>query len=152
LENEVLRVTAGLREQSTDRMQLRDQAAQLIDDLRNRASHEKKEEKRRVLERARRGIFATMIETGEPYIEEKNTSLAEIYLGLAVKARPEIPWPHLSLARSLLRAGRKKEALQSLQKAKDAGLKAQDLADLEGQIPEFAALASDPTFQKLVEN
>jgi thioredoxin-like negative regulator of GroEL len=114
--------------------------------------HEKKEEKKRVLERARRGIFANMIETGEPLIDEKNLSLAEIYLGLAVEARPEIPWPHLSLARCLLKAGRKKDALQSLQKARDAGVKAQDLANLETQIPEFAALASDPGFQKLVEN
>jgi Tfp pilus assembly protein PilF len=132
-------------------MQLRDQAAQAIDDLRNRAVREKKEQKRRVLERARRGIFAIMIETGEPYIEEKNLALAEIYLALAVKARPEIPWPHLSLARCLLINGRKKDALQSLQRAKDAGLKAQDLADLESQIPEFAALASDAAFQKIVE-
>lgn len=152
LENEIYRVTSVLRDQAADRTALRQQAGQLIDDLRSRATHEKREEKKRVLERARRGIFANMIETGEPLIEEKNFSLAEIYLGLAVEARPEIPWPHLSLARCLLKAGRKKDALQSLQKARDAGLKAQDLADLETQIPEFAALASDPGFQRLVEN
>jgi len=152
LENEIFRVTSALRDQAADRTALRQQAAQLIDDLRSRATHEKKEEKKRVLERARRGIFANMIETGEPLIDERNFSLAEIYLGLAVEARPDIPWPHLSLARCLLKAGKKKDALQSLQKARDAGLKAQDLADLETQIPEFAALASDPGFQKLVEN
>jgi len=152
LENDVFRVSSVLRDQAADRTALRMQASQLISDLRNRATHEKKEEKKRVLERARRGIFANMIETGEPLIDERNFSLAEIYLGLAVEARPEIPWPHLSLARCLLKAGRKKDALQSLQKARDAGLKAQDLADLEKQIPEFAALANDPGFQKLVEN
>jgi len=47
---------------------------------------------------------------------------------------------------------RKKDALQSLQRAKDAGLKSQDLANLETQIPELAALSFDPTFQKLVDN
>jgi tetratricopeptide (TPR) repeat protein len=151
LENEVLRVTSGLREPTVDRTQLRQQAAQLIEDLRARATHERKEEKRRVLERARRGVFANMIETGEPLIDEKNLALAEIYLGLAAEARPEIPWPHVSLAQCLLKMGRKKEALQSLQRAKDAGLKSQDLANLETQIPEFAALAFDPAFQKLVE-
>src|SRR5215470_7870998 len=98
LENEIYRVTSVLSDQSADRTVVRQQASQLIADLRGRASHEKKEEKRRVLEQARRGIFANMIETGEPLIDERNYSLAEIYLGLAVDARPEIPWPHLSLA------------------------------------------------------
>jgi hypothetical protein len=151
LENEVLRVTSGLREPTADRSQVRQQASQLITDLRARATHEKKEEKRRVLERARSGVFAAMIETGDPLIDEKNLALAEIYLGLAADARPEIPWPHVSLARCLLKVGRKREALQSLQRAKDAGLKCQGLANLETQIPELAALASDPAFQKLVE-
>jgi hypothetical protein len=151
LENDVMRITSALRELTADRTQLRQQASQLIEDLRARATHEKKEEKRRVLERARRGVFAAMIETGEPLIDEKSLALAEIYLGLAADARPEIPWPHISLAQCLLKMSRKKEALQSLQRAKDAGLKSQDLANLETQIPEFAALATDPAFQKLVE-
>jgi len=152
LENDVMRVTSGLRDSTTERSQLRDQASQLIQDLRRSATHEKKEEKRRVLERARRGIFAVMIESGEPLLDDKNLSLAEIYLGLAVDARPEIPWPHISLAQCLLKMKRKKDALQSLQRAKDAGLKSQDLANLETQIPELAALSFDPTFQKLVDN
>jgi predicted esterase len=151
LEHDVMRITSALRELTADRSQLRQQASQLIQDLRGRATHEKKEEKRRVLERARRGIFAAMIETGEPLIDEKNLDLAEIYLNFAADARPEIPWPHISLAQCLLKMGRKKEALQSLQRAKDAGLKSQDLANLETQIPELAALATDPAFQKLVE-
>lgn len=152
LENEIYRITSGLRDPTSDRQQLREQASRLISDLRTRAAHEKKEDKRRVLERARRGVFTSMIETGEPLIDEKNLALAEIYLGLAVAARPEAPWPHLSLAQCLLKMGRKKDALLSLQRAKDAGLKPQDLVDLETRIPEFAALASDPGFQKLVED
>lgn len=151
LETEILRVTGGLRDFVVDRSQLQQQASQMIVDLRNRCLHEKKEQKKRVLERARRGIFASMIETGEPLIDEKNFSTAQAYLELAADARPEIPWPHLSLARCYLILGKKRDALQSLQRAKDAGLKAQDLADLETDIPEFAALASDPGFQKLVE-
>jgi predicted esterase len=151
LESEILRVTGGLREFVGDRRQLQQQASQLIADLRNRCQHEKKEDKKRVLERARRGIFASLIETGEPLIDEKQFSAAQAYLELAVEARPEVPWPHLSLARCFLIMGKKKEALQSLQRAKDAGLKAQNLADLEREIPEFAAIASDPGFQKLVE-
>jgi hypothetical protein len=151
LVNEILRVTSRLSDQIPDRSVVRQQASQMIEDLRGRAAHEKKQEKRRVLERARRGVFAAMIETGEPLIDEKNLGLAEIYLRLAVQARPETPWPHLSLAACLLKMGRKKDALLSLQHARDAGLKAQDLADLENRIPEFAAFASDPGFQKLVE-
>jgi len=150
-EKPVFRVTTRLSGPAGDRMEWRDQAFRLISDLRKRAAQEKKEDKRRVLERARRGVFTVMIEAGEPLIDEGNLALAEIYLGLAVAARPEAPWPHLSLAQCLLKMGRKKDALLSLQRAKDAGLEAQDLADLETQIPEFAALASDPAFQKLVE-
>jgi len=151
LETEILRVTGGLRDFVGDRAQLQQQASQLIADLRNRCLHEKREEKKRALERARRGIFASMIETGEPLIDQKRFSVAQAYLELAVNARPEIPWPHLSLARCFLIMGKKPEALESLQRAKEAGLKAQDLADLETEIPEFAALAVDPGFQKLVE-
>jgi len=91
LENEILRATSGLREPTADRAQLRQQASQLIADLRARAAHEKREEKRRVLERARRGVFAVMIETGEPLIDEKNLALAEIYLSLAADTRPGNP-------------------------------------------------------------
>jgi len=152
LEGDILRVTAALREPTADRVRIRDQAAQLIADLRERSTREKKEEKRRVLERARRGIFAMMIETGEPLVDENDLTLAEIYLRLAAAARPEIPWPHISLAQCLLKMKRKKEALQSLQLAKEAGLKSQDLANLQTQIPELAALSSDPAFQKLVDN
>jgi hypothetical protein len=93
-----------------------------------------------------------MIESGEPLIEKSDLTLAEMYLRLAADARPEIPWPHVSLAQCLLRMKRKKDALQSLQRAKDAGLKSQDLANLETQIPELAALSSDPAFQKLVDH
>ena len=152
LEDEIVRVTTALRGQTADRTTIRDQAAQLIADLRERATHEKKEEKRRVLERARRGIFAMMIETGEPLIEQSDLTLAEMYLRLAAAARPEVPWPHISLAQCQLKMKHKKDALQSLQRAKDAGLNSQDLANLETQIPELAALSSDPAFQKLVDN
>ena len=152
LENDVMRAASGLRDSTADRSQIREQASQAIKDLRERATREKKEEKHRVLERARRGIFAFMIEAGEPLIDENNLSLAEAYLRLAADARPEIPWPHLSLAQCQLKMKHKKDALQSLQRAKDAGLRSQDLADLETQIPELAALSSDPAFQRLVDN
>ena len=149
-ENEIYRITSGLRDPTSDRPQLRGQAHRLISDLRTRAAHEKKEAQRRVLERARRGVFTSLMEAGEPLIDEKNLALAEIYLGLAVTARPEVPWAHVLLAQCLLKMGRRKDALLSLQRAKDAGLKPQDLADLEARIPEFAALASDAGLQKMV--
>src|SRR5262249_4135454 len=151
LEGEILRLTGALREPGADRPQLQQQASQRIVDLRNRALHEKKEEKKRVLERARRGIFASMIETGEPLMGGRRFPQAQASLGLAVDARPEIPWPPLSLARCLLIMGKRKDALESLERAKGAGLTAQELADLATEIPEFASLAGDPQFQKLVE-
>jgi len=151
LEGEILGLTRALREPCADRTQLQQQASERIVDLRNRALDEKKEEKKRVLERARRGVFAALIESGEPLIDQKRLAQAEAYLALAVEARPEIPWPYLSLARCLLLMGRKKDALDSLERAKGAGLTAQELADLLTEVPEFRALAGDLRFQKLVE-
>jgi len=82
LESEILRVTGGLREFVGDRSQLQQQASQLIVDLRNRCIREKKEEKKRLLERARRGIFASMIETGEPLIDQRDSQ----------RRRPILSW------------------------------------------------------------
>src|SRR5262249_13444305 len=115
VENEIASVAGGLRLTGVDRAQLQQQASEKVVELRNRAAHEKNAEKKRVLERARSGVFAAMIESGEPLIDEKNLPAAQAYLELAVEARPEIPWPHLSLARCLLIMGKKKDALQSLQ-------------------------------------
>jgi len=151
LESDILKLTGGLRDQTDRRIESQQQTTGAITQLRQRAEHEKDTEKRRVLERARFGVFVAMMETGSPLIDSKDLPLARIYLELAIAARPESSWPHVSLARCLAKMGDKKGALQSLKHATEAGLTAQELANLPTTAPEFAALASDPGFQKLCE-
>ena len=95
------------------------------------------------------GVFVAMIETGNSRLERKDFSLARLYFELAGDARPEIPWPHVSLARCLIKMGKTREALQALERAKRVGLSLQDLVNLEAQGNEFANLASDPASRKL---
>jgi hypothetical protein len=75
--------------------------------------------------------------------------LARIYLALAAEARPESPWPQVSLARCDLKMGRKKDAVRDLQRAVAAGLSASDLATLPSDYPELAAITGDAQLQKL---
>jgi len=152
LQAEVYRLTAGLEELADERSRLRQEALNEIRRLRERTAREGDRERRLVLERARLGVFVAMIEAGNPRLERKDLSLARIYFELAGEARPEIPWPHVSLARCLIRMGKNEEALQALERAIRAGLSLQDLASLEAQGGDFANLASDPAYRKLRDN
>ena len=93
-----------------------------------------------------------MMEAGSPRLDRKDLAVARIYFELAAEARPEIPWPHVSLARCLLRMGKTREAVQAIERATDAGLSSQDLANLEAQRGDFATLAADPAYRKLRED
>lgn len=153
LEGEVTAVAQVRTEGSpggTGEMDWMDQVRGSVQRLRESTEREKKPEKRRVLERARAGVFARLIETGESAMETKDLRRARMYLELAVEARPDRPWPHISLARCLVLMGDKKEALRSLKRARDAGLTAQALANLPERIAEFAPITNDPEYQKLL--
>jgi hypothetical protein len=137
---------------SDERNDVVQQTTQEIVRLRERAAHEKNADERRVLERARRAVFAYFLEGGEPLLDSGDLRLARIYITLAAETRPEAAWPQVSLARCDLKMGHKKDALRDLQKAVAIGFTAADLAQLPSDYPEFVALASDPEFQKLTAN
>jgi hypothetical protein len=149
LEDAVYNVFGPISSPDADRNAVVVQTTQELALLRDRASHEKNPDERRVLERARRAVFAYFIETGEPLLDSSDLRLARIYIAMAAEARPESAWPQVSLARCDLKMGRKKDALHDLQKAVAAGLTAADLAQLPSESPDFKIIATDPVFQKL---
>jgi dienelactone hydrolase len=148
LQDGVFNLFAGLNS-AADRYGVIHQTTQEVVRLRERAAGEKDPEQRRVAERARRGVFAYFIEHGEPLLDSGDLPLARTYLALAAEARPDSPWPQVSLARCDLKSGRRKDALRDLRQAVAAGLTAADLSRLLSDFPEFGAFASDPEFQKI---
>ena len=127
------------------------EALNAVGRLREHSAREEDPRRLLVLERARLGIFVAMIEAGNPLLDRKDLAMARLYFELAAEARPEIPWPHVSLARCLLRMGKNREALQALERATHVGLSSQDLADLEAQHGEFANLGANPEYRRLRE-
>jgi len=149
LEDAVYNVFGPISSPDADRNTVVAQTTQELVLLRDRASHEKNPDERRVLERARRAVFTYFLETGEPLLDSSDPRLARIYIAMAAEARPESAWPQVSLARCDLKMGHKKDALHDLQKAIASGLTAADLAQLPTESPEFSIIATDPEFQKL---
>ena len=149
LEDAVYKIFGEVNAPNADRNQVVLETTQELVRLRDRATQEKNIEHRRVVERARRGVFAYFLESGEPLMDSSDPRLARIYLALAAEARPESPWPQVSLARCDLKMGRKKDALRDLQRAVAAGLTASDLATLPSDYPELAAITGDAELQKL---
>jgi dienelactone hydrolase len=151
LQREIFAMIGGVGEQGDDQARRQHEALNAIRRLREHAAREEDPQRQLVLERARMGIFIAMIEAGNPLLDRKDLAMARVYFELAAEARPEIPWPHVSLARCLLRMGKNREALQALERATHAGLSSQDLANLEAQHGEFANLGADPAYRKLRE-
>ncbi len=150
IEDAVYKVFAPISSPNAERNDVAQQTTAEVVRLRDRAAHEKSSDERRVVERARRAVFAYFIESGEPLINSSDPSLARIYIALAAEARPESAWPQLSLARCDAKMGRKKDALRELQKAVSLGLNSADLKSLTADYPDLGILSSDPEFQKIV--
>jgi hypothetical protein len=149
LEGGVYQVFGPINSPDADRNDVMVQTTQEVMRLRERAAHEKNSDEQRVLERARHGVFAYFMESGEPLMDSSDLRLARIYMALAAEARPESAWPQVSLARCDLKMGRKKDAIRDLQKAVATGLNSAELAQLPSEYPEFSALATDTEFRKL---
>ena len=138
-----------INSESVDRNAVIQQTTQELIHLRDRAAHEKNPDQRRVVERARRAVFAYFLESGEPLINSTDPFLARVYIALAAEARPEAAWPQLVLARCDAKMGRKKDAIRDLQKAVSLGLAAEDIAAIPTDSPELSPLSGDPEFQKV---
>jgi hypothetical protein len=99
--------------------------------------------------RAINELYIQGIEDGQQEFRNKEFPHAADYFELMADAVPDQSWPLLLLAETQVRMGNKKAALKALQEAAKRGIKSPDSLTKD---PELAPLASDTTFQKIVES
>ena len=140
LTHEISAGLAGLREAQVNRGEIRTDTGQKIADLRNRAEHEKREARLRILKRALTGVFVQAMELGFDRLEQKDSSRAREYFELACEADPDSVWAISNLAVANATEGDRKGALESLRRAKN---KTKDPVQF------LAWLKEEPAFAKL---
>jgi len=150
LENEVFSLTNGTRGLQDLPKATLEEVRMRIARLRGNALREKRPEARRVFERARSGVFAALVEAAAPLLDAGDYRAAEPYFELAAEAHPDVPWPHLALARCRAAQGDNKGALRHLRAARQAGATTGELDDFVKNNPALAPLAANPEFQKLI--
>jgi predicted esterase len=111
----------GSRDPADDSPQAaaRNDVMQQILTLKNRAEHEKRPEKARVLKRALAGVFVTAMESGQGLVTGGNSRRAKDYFELAAAAMPDSVWALTSLAVAQAGDGDKKAALETLRHVKE---------------------------------
>ena len=87
--------------------------------LKNRAEHEKRAEKARVLKRALAGVFVTAMESGRGRMDVNDARGAKDYFELATGADPDSVWALTSLAVARASDGDKKATLETLRRLKE---------------------------------
>jgi dienelactone hydrolase len=141
---------AALRQETSDRVDIRTRVELQISELRNRAEHEKNPQKLRVAKRALAGILVEAMETGQERLEAKDFSHARTYFELAAVADPDSPRALSQVAAACALDGDRKGALDALrrtkEKSKDPGAFSAWLADE----PAFAKLRDTPEFRALL--
>jgi dienelactone hydrolase len=101
-----------------------------------------------VASRAFTQLWIQGIEAGQNQFRQGHYSEAASYFALMAEVAPDKPGPLVLLAEIQVRVGNRKEAVKALEQAVQRGLKkAKTLTD----DPELQPLASDPTFQRLVQ-
>jgi dienelactone hydrolase len=138
-----------LREQPGERAATRLRLYRTISDFQRRAGKTKDQAEQRVRKRVLTTSFSYAYESGDAALQDKDYELAVLCLELARHAMPTAPGPGYQLARVYAIKGKKKEVFESLREAVEKGLRS---ADLLHNTPEFAALQSDPEFQKILNS
>lgn len=98
--------------------------------------------------RAFNQLFVQGMEDGEEALRQDHQAQAAVYFELMAAAAPDTAWPLLRLAATRVKIGNKKAALKALEDAVKRGVKSPDTLT---QDPDLQPLASEPEFQKLVE-
>ncbi len=99
--------------------------------------------------RAFNQLFVQGMEDGEEALRQDHQAQAALYFELMAAASPDTAWPLLRLAATRIKIGNKKTALKALEEAVKRGVKNPDTLT---QDPDLQPLASEPEFQKLVED
>jgi hypothetical protein len=141
----------GRREPGSDSPQAvaRNDVRQQIVTLKNRADHEKRGDKARVLKRALAGVFVTAMESGRGRMDVNDPRGAESYYELAAAADPDSVWALTSLAVVRASEGDRKAALETLRRVKEKWTDRQAFLEwLNGQAA-FAKIRESPDFRAL---
>jgi len=142
---------SALRENQPNRAEIRTDAERKIFDLRDRADHEKRIEKIRVLKRALAGVMVQVMETGFDRLEQKDPAQARDYFELASEADPNSVWALSNLAVARALAGDRKGALETLRRAKLKSKEPGQFIDWLKEEPAFAKLHGTSEFNAILE-
>jgi len=118
--------------------------------LRSNAQQEKRPERARVYRRALDGVFISAIEAGDTALESKNFAQAGRLFDAATQAKPDSEWAWRMLAEAYALAGKKKNALSALRKARELSQDRAAFAKWFVADPAFDALRSSPEFSQFV--
>jgi predicted esterase len=127
----------------------RNDVRQQILTLKNRADHEKRPEKARVLKRALTGVFVTAMESGRGRMDANDPRGAEGYFELAAAADPDSVWALSSLAVARASNGDKKAALETLRRLKEKWSDRQAFHDWLNAQAAFAQMRDTQEFRSL---
>lgn len=141
-------LTGGAVGQAEIRRQLHGQIAALL----NAKERERNEDRRRVIERALGEVRSIAYGSGEDRMRASDAVLASIYFEIASEASPKELWLLTKLAQAQAQLGHKKDALDTLRRARGMGLDAESLRASFRDNAEFARYRDDPDFQKLLED
>jgi tetratricopeptide (TPR) repeat protein len=124
-----------------------DDISPAVAQVRDEAKRAKTPREVRVSRRAVNQLLAAAYETGEGRLQNGYAPAAELYFQVAALVAPDVPAPHLELAKVYVKLGDKKRALRELELAVSKGLKhASALRDSAALAP----LRGEPRFQELV--
>jgi predicted esterase len=142
---------AALRESQSDHAQIRTDTGRRIFDLRDRAEHEKRAERLRVLKRALAGVMVQAMEAGLERLDQKDPATARDYFELACEADPDSAWALSNLAVSKALSGDRKGALEALRRAKPKSKEPSQFIYWVQEEPAFAKLRGTLEFSALLE-
>jgi dienelactone hydrolase len=143
---------AALQNDQENRQELRRGLSEKISDLRNHTEHEKREEHRRVLERALAGVLVLAMETGLARLEQKDSHRALDYFELGCDADPNSVWAQSNVAVAKAMNGDQKGALEALRHARANTKNPERFAEWLKQEPLLANLRGTPEFQAILES
>jgi predicted esterase len=151
LTREISSGLSALREIQPNRAEIRTDVGRKIFDLRDRAEHEKRVEKLRVLKRVLAGVLVQAMELGFDRLDQKDPGRARDYFELACNADPDSVWALSNLAVSRALEGDRKGALEALRRAKSKSKEPSQFVEWLKDEPAFAKLRSTSEFSAILQ-
>ena len=136
-------------EGSAERFQSSTEVRDLVARLRSKAQQGKRSDQFRVYQRSLGGVFIAAAEAGNSALDQKRYESAIRLFDFATEARPDSEWAWEQLAVANALGGKKKDALRSLERARDTAADKPGFARWLQSESSFESLRSSPEFQAL---